>query len=1285
MTVIEDQARLLFLSALERGPEQWPAFLDEACGGDTEVRARVEDLLRAHQALGSIHAGRGGGPAVTVDLAPAEQPGTVIGPYKLLEEIGEGGFGVVFLAEQTQPVRRKVALKVLKPGMDTRQVVARFETERQALALMDHPHIAKVFDGGATASGHPYFVMELVKGVPITDFCAQHRLTPRQRLELFVSVCRAVQHAHQKGIIHRDLKPSNVLVSRHDTTPVVKVIDFGLAKALGQELTDKTLFTDFAQMVGTPLYMSPEQAGRSDLDVDTRSDIYSLGVLLYELLTGSTPFGKERFKNAGYDEIRRIIREEEPARPSTRLRTLRQDAATVSASWGSDPRALSRLLRGELDWIIIKALEKDRNRRYETANGFALDVQRYLDDEPVLACPPSAGYRFRKFARRNRRSLVIASVLGVALLFAVGSLGWVVRDREAGRVRTAGEVNQLLQRAESLSADNRLPEAVAEVEKARGVLQAGRGDEDLRRRVRQWLSDLDTAARLEELRLESYDEEDRDRSYADFARVFREYGLDVEALPVEEATARVAASRIKRDLVSALGNWAWRLQHDRRPQDPSHWQRLLAIARTADPDPWRLRYLAAGDAKDLQALREIADGADISRLRTRTLAGLGNALRMAGDVEAAIAFLRRVQQQHPGDFSVSSSLAYCLSELKPPPLDEVIAFRRTALAVRPQSAWAHLVLGLALQKKDRLDEAMVEFREAVRLRPKYADAHTNLGIALQTQKKFDNAIACYRTAIELDPKSATARNNLGNILRDRGELDEAVACHKVAIEIDPQFAGAHTSLGSTLRAQGKLDDAIAAHREAIRLKPELQSAHCNLGNALSDKGRLDESIAAYREAVRLEPQDARAQLALGLPLRDKGMHREAEAAIDASIAAAREAVRLHPNDASAHYDLGMGLHAKGLHDNAIVELREAIRLWPGYPNAHYHLGRSLRLKGRVDEAIAAYREAIHLKPSHREAHAGLAIALREKGLVDEAIAGFRELIRLKPDDYQAFNDLGAALEKKNKLDEAIAAYREGIRLKPDEPTLQRNLGLALGHKGLLDEAIVQHREAIRLRPNFPEAHNALGWTLGKKGLRQEAIAAYREAIRLKPDYFDAHTNLAAELFAEQSWEEGFAVYRKAIEMNPKHGNSHCWMAVLLATCPDPKFRDPRLAVEHARKAVELRPQDSLPLQALGWAHYRAGAWRESIEALEKSCKLQAGGKGCGGQWIVLSLAHWKLSNEKELPEKERARHNEEAHRWFERAAKDIDSWKFVGDDVTRAIRAFRVEAAEVMGMKVKPK
>jgi len=430
------QEQSIFIEALEKeDPAERRAFLDRACAADPALRQRLERLLHRHQQAGSFLQPPAFSLGATVDEAVSECPGSVIGPYRLMEQIGEGGMGLVFVAEQQQPVRRKVALKLIKPGMDTREVIARFEAERQALALMDHPNIARILDGGATASGRPYFVMELVRGVPVTGFCDENRLTPRERLELFVSVCQAVQHAHQKGIIHRDLKPSNILVTLHDGTPVPKVIDFGVAKAVGQQLTDKTIYTRFAQLIGTPLYMSPEQAEMSGLDIDTRSDIYALGVLLYELLTGTTPFDGERLKTVGFDEIRRIIREEEPPRPSTRMSTLGEAFATVSANRRCEPGRLSQLLRGELDWIVMKALEKDRNRRYETASAFAADVQRYLRDEPVLACPPTLGYRLGKMVRRHRSAVLAVSLVVLALVGGIIGTTW-------GLIRATDERDQ---------------------------------------------------------------------------------------------------------------------------------------------------------------------------------------------------------------------------------------------------------------------------------------------------------------------------------------------------------------------------------------------------------------------------------------------------------------------------------------------------------------------------------------------------------------------------------------------------------------------------------------------------------------------------------------------------------------------------------------------------------------------------------------------------------------------------------------------------------------------------
>ncbi len=575
-------------------------------------------------------------------------------------------------------------------------MIARFEAERQALALMDHPNIAKVLDAGTTDSGRLYFVMELVKGVPLTKYCDERKLSPRARLELFVPICRAVQHAHQKGIIHRDLKPSNVLVALYDGKPVPKVIDFGVAKATGQKLTDKTLFTGFGGVVGTLEYMSPEQAELNQLDVDTRADIYSLGVLLYELLTGTTPLERKRLREAALLEILRLIREEEPPKPSTRLTTA-EGAASVAANRGLEPKKLSGLVRGDLDWIVMKCLEKDRDRRYETSNGLASDVQRYLADEPVLASPPSAAYRLRKFARRHKTGLWTTTAVLLVVLLASGGVGWVLWDRasqRAGRVaQTEQAVNVALAKAEQSSARaGRLPtktsveakaalaewrEAEAALAEAEAALKTGAAEDELRGRVAAVRERLDQGRRQVEQRLaqtlrqeklvHDLDEArmarsvwvenhfDNAGSATKYAAAFAAYDLEVAAGRTDELARRIRAEEpdTRDALLVALDDWAFAAD---RAQSKLSAPDLRALAQAVDEDAWRQRYRAAVAARDRATLLKLSVEARRSSLPPSSLVLLATSLSSLGEREEALVLLRWSRSQHPTDFWIHFEL-----------------------------------------------------------------------------------------------------------------------------------------------------------------------------------------------------------------------------------------------------------------------------------------------------------------------------------------------------------------------------------------------------------------------------------------------------------------------------------------------------------------------------------------------------------------------------------------------------------------------------------------------------
>ncbi len=454
------------------------AYLQQICAGNDALRNRVGKLLQMNAEEPDFLDVSPMCGVATLDVLPtAVDVGSQIGPYKLREQLGEGGMGVVYVAEQSEPVQRKVALKLIKPGMDTREVIARFEAERQVLAMMDHPNIARIIDAGTTDSGQSFFVMELVYGIPINEFCDKHERSTQERLELFTKVCRAVQHAHQKGIIHRDLKPSNVLVASIDGQAVPKVIDFGVAKATSAKLTEQTVYTQFSQMVGTPLYMSPEQAELGVADVDTRSDVYALGVMLYELLTGNTPFDSETLKQAGFDEMRRIIREDEPPKPSAMVSTLKADAlSTISKQRGSDPRRLRESLEGELDWLVMKALEKDRNRRYESASAVADDVERYLADEPIEAGPPSAAYRVKKYWQRNRGRLIAMALVASVLLIGGGIAVNAQIEQARQQREIVQDVEQSLAEARTAIESEDLAIAAERVAEADGRIRNSRAE-----------------------------------------------------------------------------------------------------------------------------------------------------------------------------------------------------------------------------------------------------------------------------------------------------------------------------------------------------------------------------------------------------------------------------------------------------------------------------------------------------------------------------------------------------------------------------------------------------------------------------------------------------------------------------------------------------------------------------------------------------------------------------------------------------------------------------------------
>jgi serine/threonine protein kinase/tetratricopeptide (TPR) repeat protein len=1178
-------------------------YLRQVCGASSEVLARVRALLEAHDQGQSFLES----PAVAAPFAPTTteprilpETGTLIGPYKLLQQIGEGGMGTVYMAEQTEPVQRKVALKLIKPGMDSRQVISRFEAERQALALMDHPNIAKVLDAGTTGEvrnsefgirnkedaappiphsafrtphspGLPYFVMELVKGTPVTKYCDEHHLTPRERLELFIPVCQAVQHAHQKGIIHRDLKPSNVLVALYDGRPVPKVIDFGVAKATGQKLTERTMYTEFGAIVGTLEYMSPEQAESNQLDIDTRSDIYSLGVLLYELLTGTTPFEKKRLKDAALMEILRIIREDEPQKPSTRLSTT-DELPSISANRGLEPNKLSALVRGELDWIVMKALEKDRNRRYETANGFAVDIQRYLADEPVAACPPSAAYRLRKFARRNKGGLVTAALVTGALVAGTTVSTWqairatnaLESDRKSRaaldqertqvngkigdkllevsalreRARAAGPTDGTLwadlldtsRRAETLTSSELADPAL--VERVRGLLE----------QVRQEEKNWQMAVRLRELRLDNLaipPGTPIPRNVATvLADAFRKYNLPVIDLPVAEAADRVRDSGLREELLTGLDIWSiWDVQNG-----GAAWKHLFAVAQAADDHPWRRECRDTVLRGDFTAMTKLACRDESPRQPAEAIlllaAFLVGAPRPQGPAAtddertAANTLLEKAVVWH----SVDSRIGVARSVWFPDDCDNSAIARETIERLKDERASpenlasAYFRLGLVEMQNNDSPAVITACREAIRLMPDRADYRAML---LQHLRNEEDRIVECTFWIQSGPVSPLPYRERANVYFRRMRFRESLADATQWTELSPQDEEAWYLLALAHASLSEFDEALAGYTKAIEL-----ATHAGRNPAWYWHGRSctyqmmqdwDKAIADSTRAVELDPKHGVYWRNRGDSYREKGELQKAMADYDMAVE------NPVPNN------IGIGLDRR-------AQLNEQL--------------------GRWDVAIRDWTELLKVSP-------------HSLPLARDAIERLKH-DRASPEPLaSAYFLVGQAEMKNNDRRAAVAACRQAIRLAPDRADYREALIEYLGNH---DDIIAESTSWIQSGLSSPVPYRWRANLYYQRQQYRESLADATKWTELSPQDGEAWYRRALAHASLSEYDEALAAYTKAIELATHAGQTPAmyWHG---RSCTYQMMRDWDKAIADETRAVELDPKHSVY-----WA-FRGDAYR----------------------------------------------------------------------------------------------
>jgi tetratricopeptide (TPR) repeat protein/serine/threonine protein kinase len=1221
------QAAVEIKTATERA-----AWLNAACAGNAELRAFVDGLLEAHEAAGSFLEQALFDNAEEVGASPgAESVGTVIGPYQLLQQIGEGGMGTVWMAQQIEPIRRHVAIKVVKEGMDSRQVLSRFEAERQALALMDHPNIARVLDADRTPSGRPYFVMELVHGKPLTGYCDENRLGVRERLALFGNVCSAVQHAHQKGIIHRDIKPSNVLAASYDGKAVVKVIDFGVAKATGQRLTDKTLVTGFGALVGTPEYMSPEQAEINNQDIDTRSDIYALGVLLYELLTGSPPFSRKELEKAGMLEMLRVIREQEPSKPSTRMKDeagrMRDETRRSTPSRRLWPLTSSLILHPssfqELDWIVMKALEKDRNRRYDTADALAMDVQRYLHDEPVLACPPSAAYRLRKFARRNRGTLTLVTGLLLAMTVTAVSVGWALRDRAARAAETRQA--ELVRRTE-LEAQVR-----ESLIMARALL-----DENKVTAARQRLVDArarlgSNVAALSNLRAEV---EAGERSLDRFQQF-----LDLIQRAHEAEMAPVLQARSSSISFTGLG--------------------MAPPARTGD------RWPSAAVPLLLEAVRcyGVLEQNDWDNALDAGFLGKQQIERIRRHIYEELLWLaddlmrRQLGHQGEGKLSVSEAARQALvyigdAERAHSPTPALLALR----------ALCHEALGEAAA-------AEADTQRAATTPPTLAVDHYLRGQRAVDARLRREGVEAFEAALRLEPTHYWSMMQLGYCLCDLGRGPEdflgAARVFTGCMLKQPDHAHAYYCRANAYSRLRRYEEAIADGTRAIDLDPTSPLAWNNRGATYNELGQRDKAVADFTRAIELHPKFA-------LALHNRGATYCWLSQLDKAIADLSQVIELDPEHGPAWNDRGVGHYEAGQLDQAVADFSRASDLNPKLALVWHNRGAIYDKLGRPDKAVADYTRAIDLDPTFAKTWYNRGVVYDGQNDLPRALADLSHAIKLDPDLARAWYNRGVVYNKMGQTATAISDYTEAIARDPTHVPAWNNRGLAYSKLGQADKAIADLSQAIKLDPKHVSAWCGRGWVYNQADQLDKAISDFTTAIELGPNLSQV---VSVYLLRAQAngrlghFEEARADYEAALQREPDHATASLALAWLLATCPDAKVRDPNQAVARARKAVQLAPKRADRWNTLGVAYYRAGDWKAAVDALDKSVELRPGADAFDG--LFLAMAHRKLGN------------HDAAHRSYEQVLHWLKfNQKALASDRVQAeeLRRFRAEAEEVLGL-----